>query len=105
MRVRGLIAGQDGGDVGATARRLSIDEVSLRMSIDELSPYPTLDALAAIVNHYGVDPHWLLTGEYDLHTHRAALESGMAHNERALEALLTRSALPYVIPLSKMQRH
>jgi hypothetical protein len=74
-RIRGLIAGQDTGDLGATAKRLGVDEVSLRMSVDELAPYPTLDVLAALVAFYGVDPSYLVHGTYDEHTHRRALET------------------------------
>lgn len=69
-RLRGLIGGQEHGDLGAVAARLGVDEVSLRMSIDALAPYPTLDVLAAVVSAYGVDPTWLITGDYDPGTHR-----------------------------------
>ena len=54
------------------AARLGVDEVSLRMSIDPLAPYPTLDVLSAIITAYGVDPTWLITGEYNSSTHREA---------------------------------
>ena len=69
-RLRGLIGGQEHGDLGALAVRLGVDEVSLRMSIDALAPYPTLDVLAAVVSAYGVDPTWLITGDYNPGTHR-----------------------------------
>lgn len=72
-RIRGLIAGQDSGDLAATAKRLGVDEVSLRMSVDELAPYPTLDVLAALVAFYGVDPTYLVNGKYDEHMHRRAI--------------------------------
>lgn len=81
-RLRGLIGGQEQGDLGAMAARLGIDEVSLRMSIDPLAPYPTLDVLAAVVAHYGVDPTWLVTGDYQSVSHRAAME---APPEKAIE--------------------
>ena len=73
-RIRGLLVGQDGGDLGATAVRLRVDATSLHMSVDEQSPYPTLDVIAAIVREYGVDPRWVLTGDYDSVTHRRSLE-------------------------------
>jgi hypothetical protein len=73
-RIRGLIAGQDRGDIAETARRLGVDELSLRMSIDDTSPYPTVDVLSALVSSYGVDPTYLLTGTYDAHTHRRVLD-------------------------------
>lgn len=73
-RIRGLIAGQDDGDYAVSARRLHVDEIGLRMSIDDLAPNPTVDVIAAIVLAYGVDPTWLLTGDYDSATHRAILD-------------------------------
>jgi hypothetical protein len=73
-RIRGLIAGQEGGHPALIAERLEVDEVGLRMSIDELAPNPTVDVIAAVVAAYGVDPCWLLTGEYDPATHRALPE-------------------------------
>ena len=74
-RIRGLIAGQEGGDLAEVAGRLRVDEVGLRMSIDDLAPNPTVDVIAAIVAAYGVDPCWLLTREDDPATHRAIAES------------------------------
>ena len=44
------------------------------MSVDKISPYPTIDVVAAVVRDYGVDPTWLLTGEYNSATHRSSLE-------------------------------
>lgn len=73
-RLRGLLAGQDKGDLGATAKRLGVAELSLRMSVDEVSPHPTMEVLVAIIHEYGVDPTWLLTGVYDPDTHRATFE-------------------------------
>jgi hypothetical protein len=72
-RLRALLMGQDGGDLGVTASRLKVDATSLHMSIDETAPYPTLDVIAAVIREYGVDPAWLLTGLYDTVTHRTAL--------------------------------
>lgn len=72
-RIRGLLTGQ--GSVAELAARLRVDEVALRMSIDELSPYPTMTVIAAVIREYGVDPAWLLTGEYNAASHRAALEA------------------------------
>lgn len=44
------------------------------MSIDELSPHPTVEVLAAVIRVYGIDPSWLLTGQYDPSTHRSVME-------------------------------
>jgi hypothetical protein len=73
-RIRGLIGGQDQGLIEATARRLDVSEVSLRVSLDEIQPHPTLEVIVAVIAHYGVDPSWLVSGEYDGATHRKALD-------------------------------
>lgn len=95
-RIRGLISGQDDGDPSLTAVRLGVDEVGLRMSIDDLAPNPTVDVIAAIVATYGVDPVWLLTGEYDAAAHRGILEDG----NTTLEAV---SRLMLAEPRSSLQ--
>ena len=73
-RIRGLIGGQDRGDYAETASRLGVDELSLRLSVDELSPHPTMEVIMAVIREYGVDPGWLLTGDYQTSSHRAAME-------------------------------
>jgi hypothetical protein len=73
-RVRGLLSGQDAGVLGGTANRLGVSELALRMSVDEMDPHPTYEVLMAVVSHYAVDPTWLVSGNYDLETHRRALE-------------------------------
>ena len=73
-RLRGLIGGQDAGDLARTAERLRVEELSLRMSIDPLSPHPTMEVITAVIRDYGVDPAWLLTGEYQSSSHRVAIE-------------------------------
>lgn len=87
-RIRGLVAGQDHGDLSATARRLHVDEVAFRITVDELAPHPTLDTIVAVVRFYGVDPTWLLTGEYDGATHRLAIEADEAAIRRAMVDML-----------------
>ena len=72
-RIRGLLSGQ--GDVSTLAGTLGVDEVALRISTDELSPYPTMGVIAAVVREYGVDPSWLLTGDYSASAHREALSA------------------------------
>src|ERR1700682_3073149 len=73
-RLRGLLSGQDAGVVGATANRLGLSEIALRMSLDKIDPHPTFEVLMAVVREYAVDPTWLVSGEYDVETHRRALE-------------------------------
>ena len=79
-RIRGLLAGQFGEDPSVAAAHLNVDETGLRMSIDTLAPNPTIDVVAAIVAAYGVDPAWLLTGEYDPALHRNILSEQESAN-------------------------
>ena len=72
------------------AKRLRVDELSLRMSVDELAPYPTVDVIAAVVREYGVDPSWLLTGEYDSSTHRNIADKHTGELPVAINALIDR---------------
>jgi hypothetical protein len=73
-RIRGIVAGQDDGDATVIAGRLRVDEAGLRTSIDYVAPNPTVEIIVAVVAAHGVDPCWLLTGEYDPATHRGILE-------------------------------
>lgn len=88
-RIRGLLGGQD-SSVSDASRRLKVDEVSLRMSIDELAPYPTVDVIAAVIRVYGVDPTWLLTGEYDATTHRNMVDKQTGELPIAIHSLIER---------------
>ena len=73
-RIRALCAGQDAADPLLAASRLGVDEGLLRLSIDELAPVPSVEVIAAIVQAFGVDPTWLLTGDYDPALHRNILD-------------------------------
>lgn len=88
-RIRGLLGGQDSSLTDA-AKRLKVDEVSLRMSIDELAPYPTVDVISAVVRVYGVDPTWLLTGDYDAATHRNIADKQTGELPIAIHNLIDR---------------
>lgn len=88
-RIRGLIAGQD-ASLSDAARRLKVDEVSLRMSVDELAPYPTVDVIAGLVREYGVDPTWVITGEYDSRVHRMMEDKHTGELPVAINALIDR---------------
>lgn len=89
-RIRGLIGGQD-ANLSETASRLGIEELPLRISVDLDSPYPTVDVITAVVRVYGVDPTWLLTGDYDVNTHRRALASDTAELPAAINVLMDRA--------------
>lgn len=88
-RIRALI-GVENASAPEAARQLRVDEVSLRMSIDELAPYPTVDVIAAVVRVYGVDPTWLLTGQYDAAIHRAIADKHTGELPAAINSLIAR---------------
>ena len=92
-RIRGLIAGQ-AESLEEMARELDVDEIALRISLDELAPYPTVEVIAAVVAKYGVDPCWLLTGEYNPEIHRATLESRTDELPSAITELVKSSNTP-----------
>jgi len=72
-RLRSVLPSLRRGKFAACAARLGVSEVALRMSIDYDEPHPTLEVVAAVVQQYGVDPCWLMSGEYDPAAHRAAI--------------------------------
>jgi len=73
-RIRGLLSNLMTIDRSIVAASLGVDATSLQMSVDEQAPYPTIDVIAAVIRAYGVDPRWLLTGEYDGVSHRNSLD-------------------------------
>lgn len=72
----------------AVAADLDVSAESLQISIDLKNPHPSVEVLLAVIRYHGVDPTWLLTGEYDLATHREALE-----NPASAASLLARTSL------------
>jgi hypothetical protein len=97
-RLRALLMGQDQGDLALAAHRLGVSELALRISIDEVSPHPALEIIMAVVRHYGVDPTWLISGEYDAGTHRHALTGDRA----AVTATIQRLAHGHPTPTSPL---
>jgi hypothetical protein len=96
-RVRELIANQAHVDLADIAAELGVEELSLRMTIDPLSPHPTVEVLAALALHLGVDPTWLLTGEYDMAQHRSVLEGGPKAVADAVRQLASQRETPSVL--------
>jgi hypothetical protein len=71
-RLRRLIGGER-SRLNSLARELGVSEPALLMSIDEVAPQPSLEVIVAVVRRYGVDPTWLMTGEYNAARHRDAI--------------------------------
>jgi hypothetical protein len=87
-RLRAVVQLDDQEDVSAVARRLVVDEHVLR---DSLRASPRLDVgtLAAVVREFGIDPSWLLTGEYDSTTHHLALDDDKTQSASAVIRFIT----------------
>jgi len=101
-RIRGLIRYGPTTDVQIVAERLGVDERALRLTMDGRAPLPTAAVISALVRVYGLDPTWVLTGEYDPATHRTALESDRA----GLDDLVSRMIVERVTgPISDAARH
>lgn len=81
QRLRALLLRTPGYSVEHVAGRLELPLEPLRKLLE---PHPghyidtdfLVDALAAVVHEYGVDPTWLLTGEYRAATHQQLEENG-----------------------------
>lgn len=93
-RIRGLIGPLQPDTLVQVAKRLRVSELALRLSVDPDSPQPTLDVVAAVIREYGVDPMWLLSGEYQTETHRLAEEDTTASLLGALERISRRYDTP-----------
>ena len=87
-RIRELVADPSGEYMDIVADRLGVTEDDLRVSIEGEQPHPTPEVLAAVVREYGVDPSWLLTGDYDSATHRRVLQSPEGATPEALERIV-----------------
>ena len=88
-RLRRLIA-HDHSNLAERARVLGVGETALGSCLDELAPRPTFEVIIAVVRHYGVDPTWLMTGEYNAGRHRAALAEDDPSSTAAMEELIAR---------------
>ncbi len=64
------------------------------MSIDFTSPRPTAEVLVAAIRYYGVDPSWLLTGEYNATVHRHAVDGDRAATAAAVAEVVLRRNTP-----------
>ena len=90
-RVRSVVARQSCDDLEAIARSLALPEAPFHHLIANpeavIDSALLIDVLAALVRVYGVDPKWLLTGEYDPNSHRRVLERLEAHDDNIDESL------------------
>jgi hypothetical protein len=85
-RLRHLVGSRTVKDA---ANQLGVSEAALRLSIDADAPHPTIEVLIAAAQRFGVDPTWILTGEYDGGTHRRLLDGAVDDVAQAVRRLLT----------------
>ena len=72
----------------AVAARLGVSPNALRLAVDFGDPRLSSAVAVAAVRQYGLDPTWLVTGEYDNASHRESLEE-----PARIDRLLARAGL------------
>jgi hypothetical protein len=104
VRIRALICGLEDCNIPMAARELGVEELALRMSVDDVSPYPTVDVLIAVIQRYGLDPNWLLTGTYDPAMHRRVAADDASSVSDALREIARRATPPMELPAAESER-
>ena len=90
-RISALVTASGQENVAGSALRLGVTEPQLREAMSGRSRFGSLKVVTAVIREFGLDPSWLVTGEYDATTHRAALE-GDRHEIDSLVKRLVRDA-------------
>lgn len=78
-RVRAMVQRQPGHDLCISADALEIPALDLARLLDAREPLDRtllMDVITALAYEAAVDPHWVLTGEYDGAVHREVLRLG-----------------------------
>src|ERR1051325_4661816 len=81
QRIRALIAREP--QPASAAELLRVPKSELKAAIDPVAPFQSMNVLEAVVREYGVDPTWLITGDYDVRTHVLSVDEG-AHIVRGI---------------------
>jgi hypothetical protein len=87
-RLLALLAASHLERLDEAARRLGVSEGALAESLDAKHPSQSIEILTAFVDFAGVDPTWLVTGEYDLRTHRDVLADDGEYMRLVLRRLM-----------------
>lgn len=90
-RVRAVVSRQPGRTLRIAADALEIPALDLARLLDTrerpVDRMVVIDVVTALVHEAGVDPRWLLTGEYDGSLHREALLLGEDRGARGRNAV------------------
>ena len=90
-RVRLVISRQPGHRVDEVARSLSVPLDGLRQLLDDsnqsIDTTLLIEVVVSLVREAGVDPKWLLSGQYDGAMHRRALMLGEDRSLRGAQTL------------------
>lgn len=93
-RVQGLLQARFKGDLLSAAGALEVEAEELRRIVEDEAENPRLDVLSALVRFFGVDPCWLVTGEYDWRAHLRTLEAEDEDPSTDSKPLLLRLTTP-----------
>lgn len=97
-RLRPLLFRDGARDLAGAAQQCGVEESELRRSVDERAPSPTIDVLCAVATKFGVDPTFLMTGQYDRETHWVALEGGRPATMILLRRLESNGGRAFPVP-------
>jgi hypothetical protein len=90
-RSRGVVARQPAPSLDAVAAALSLPPDALRRFMNaqdrRIDTVFLIDIVAALVHECGIDPKWLLAGDYDGEMHRKALLLGEDRGSRGVRAV------------------
>lgn len=88
-RIQGLMRVEDEHELLVAAERMGIEARYLRESLEGTSRLSAIRVVNAVVRTYGLDPAWVLTGQYDAATHKVALRQDAEEIDREIRRLVS----------------
>ena len=93
-RIHGLVGAGVSGNALDDTMRVRIEERVLHQRLRKESLDSVIRLLTSIVRIYGLDPTWVVTGNFDPTTHRIALEGTQQETRSIVERLVVESVAP-----------